>query len=161
MNATFPASVSNRWDSVVAEVILFSISSRDDGDLTTITQNLNAMLVLSQVPGWVPEPGIDEFAVLFDLFVGQGAECIEKHSSRLLVCLSGVGECNSKFCFNHLSTSPNRSSRQSARQIAGDQIEFGSGRIVIDNRRDRRMRETPRLSRSHRTFSTARATEKL
>ena len=44
-----------------------------------------------------------EFAVLFDLFVCQRAECIEKRSSRLLVCLSGLGECNLKFCFRHLS----------------------------------------------------------
>jgi hypothetical protein len=51
----------------------------------------------------LPEAGQDEFAVLFDLFVGQGTECIEKRSSRLLVCLSGLGECNLKFCFRHLS----------------------------------------------------------
>jgi len=30
-----------------------------------------------------PKSGQDEFAVLFDLFVGQGTERIEKHSSRL------------------------------------------------------------------------------
>jgi hypothetical protein len=46
--------------------------------------------------------GQNEFAVLFDLFVGQRAECIEKRSSRLLVCLSGLGECDLKFCFGHL-----------------------------------------------------------
>jgi len=50
----------------------------------------------------LPEAGQDEFAVLFDLFVGQGAECIEKHSSHLLVSLSGLGERNLKFCFGHL-----------------------------------------------------------
>ena len=44
----------------------------------------------------------NEFAVLFDLFVCQRAECIEKRSSRLLICLSGLGECNLKFCFGHL-----------------------------------------------------------
>jgi hypothetical protein len=48
------------------------------------------------------EGGQNEFAVLFDLFVGQRAECIEKRSSRLLVCLSGLGECDLKFCFGHL-----------------------------------------------------------
>jgi len=32
-----------------------------------------------------------EFAVLFDLFVGQGTECIKKHSSHPLVWLSGLG----------------------------------------------------------------------
>src|ERR1700758_2111942 len=48
-----------------------------------------------------PKAGQDEFAVLFDLFVGQGTERIEKHSSRLLVSLSGLGECNLKFCFRH------------------------------------------------------------
>jgi hypothetical protein len=51
----------------------------------------------------LPEAGQDEFVVLFDLFVGQGAECIEKSSSRLLVCLSALGERNLKFCFSHLS----------------------------------------------------------
>ena len=46
--------------------------------------------------------GQDKFAVLFGLFVRQRAKCIEKRSSRLLVCLSGLGECNLKFCFGHL-----------------------------------------------------------
>jgi hypothetical protein len=39
-----------------------------------------------------PKAGQDEFAVLFSLFVCERAECIEKRSSRLLVCLSGLGE---------------------------------------------------------------------
>ena len=51
-----------------------------------------------------PKAGQDEFAVLFDLFVGQGTECIKKHSSRPLVCLSGLGERNLKCCFSHLSS---------------------------------------------------------
>ena len=48
------------------------------------------------------EAGQDKFAVLFGLFVRQRAKCIEKRSSRLLVCLSGLSECNLKFCFGHL-----------------------------------------------------------
>jgi hypothetical protein len=42
---------SQPMDNVAAEVILFSISSRDDGDLATITQNSSDMLVLFQLPG--------------------------------------------------------------------------------------------------------------
>ena len=50
----------------------------------------------------LPKAGQYKFAGLFDLFVCQRAECIEKRSSGLLVCLSGLGECNLKFCFGHL-----------------------------------------------------------
>ena len=50
----------------------------------------------------LPKAWQDEFAVLFDFFLSQRAECIEKRSRRLLVCLSGLGECNLKFCFGHL-----------------------------------------------------------
>jgi hypothetical protein len=34
--------------------------------------------------------------------LSQNAERIEKYSSSLLVCLSGLRECNQKFCFGHL-----------------------------------------------------------
>src|SRR5271165_304636 len=46
--------------------------------------------------------GQDEFAFLFDRFVGEVAERIEEYSSGLFVCLSGCSERGLKFCLGHL-----------------------------------------------------------
>ena len=47
--------------------------------------------------------GQDKFAVLFNLFVGDVAERIEKYSSGPFVGLGGFGKCALKFGFCHLS----------------------------------------------------------
>jgi len=44
----------------------------------------------------------NEFAVLFGIFVGDGAECIEKYSSGSFIGLCGFGNCGLKFCLGHL-----------------------------------------------------------
>ena len=44
----------------------------------------------------------DKFAVLSDLFVGEGAERIEKYSIGSFVGLGGSSECNLKFSFGHV-----------------------------------------------------------
>src|ERR1700738_143959 len=46
--------------------------------------------------------GQDKFAVLFNLFVGERAERIEKYSSGSFVGLSGFGKCALQFCFGPL-----------------------------------------------------------
>jgi hypothetical protein len=43
--------------------------------------------------------GQDKFAVLFNLFVGERAECIEKYSSDPFVGLGGFSKCALKFGF--------------------------------------------------------------
>jgi hypothetical protein len=58
-----------------------------------------------------PKPGRTNSPFFFDLFVGQGTERIKKRSSRLLVCLSGLGERNLKFCFSHSFEPYRRSGR--------------------------------------------------
>jgi hypothetical protein len=45
------------------------------------------------------ETGHDKFAVLFNLFVGNRAKCIEKYSSGSFVGLRGFAKCGLKFCF--------------------------------------------------------------
>ena len=45
--------------------------------------------------------GQDKFAVLFNLFVGERAECIEKYSSDPFVGLGGFSKCALKFGFCH------------------------------------------------------------
>jgi hypothetical protein len=44
----------------------------------------------------------DEFAVLFGIFVRDGAKRIEKYSSGSLVGLSGSSECGLKFSLGHV-----------------------------------------------------------
>ena len=44
----------------------------------------------------------DEFAVLFNLFVRERAERIEKYSSGSFVGLCGFGKCALKFCLGHV-----------------------------------------------------------
>jgi hypothetical protein len=44
----------------------------------------------------------DEFAILFDRFVGDVAERIEEYSSGSFVGLGGSTECNLKFSFGHV-----------------------------------------------------------
>src|SRR3977135_3903950 len=46
----------------------------------------------------LPQAWQDEFAVLFNLFVGERAERIEKYSSGFFVGLGGFGKCALKFC---------------------------------------------------------------
>ena len=46
--------------------------------------------------------GQDKFAVLFNLFVSERAERIQKYSSGSFVGLRGFGKCALKFCFGHL-----------------------------------------------------------
>src|SRR5258708_20805152 len=46
--------------------------------------------------------GQDKFAVLFNLFVGERAECIEKNSSDPFVGLRGFSKCALTFGFCHL-----------------------------------------------------------
>jgi hypothetical protein len=48
------------------------------------------------------EAGQDEFTVLFDGFVGEGAECVEEESSGSLVGLSGFSERDLKFGLGHV-----------------------------------------------------------
>src|SRR5271165_1225365 len=48
------------------------------------------------------EAGQDEFAFLFDRFVGEVAERVEEYSSGLLVGLSGCSERGLKFSLGHL-----------------------------------------------------------
>ena len=44
----------------------------------------------------------NEFAVLFGIFVRDGAERIEKYSSGSFIGLCGFGNCGLKFCLGHL-----------------------------------------------------------
>ena len=44
----------------------------------------------------------DEFAVLFGVFVRDGAKRIEKYSSGPFIGLCGFGNCGLKFCLGHL-----------------------------------------------------------
>jgi hypothetical protein len=46
--------------------------------------------------------GQDEFAVLFDRFVGERAEGLEEYSSGSFVGLSGSSECDLKFSLGHV-----------------------------------------------------------
>ena len=46
--------------------------------------------------------GQDEFAVLFDRFVGEVAERIEEYSSGSFVGLGGSSECDLKFSLGHV-----------------------------------------------------------
>src|SRR6266481_6185967 len=46
--------------------------------------------------------GQDEFAVLFDRFVGEVAKRIEEYSSGSFVGVSGSSECDLKFCLGHV-----------------------------------------------------------
>ena len=46
--------------------------------------------------------GQDEFALLFDLFIGEGAECIEEYSSGFFVGPGGSSECDLKLSFGHV-----------------------------------------------------------
>jgi hypothetical protein len=48
------------------------------------------------------EAGQDEFAVLFDRFVGEGAERVEEYSSGSFVGLSGFSERDLKFGLGHV-----------------------------------------------------------
>ena len=48
-----------------------------------------------------PKTGQDKFAVLFNLFVGERAERIEKYSSGSFVRLGGFSKCALKFGFCH------------------------------------------------------------
>ena len=50
----------------------------------------------------VAKSGQDEFAVLFDRFVGEVAERIEEYSSGFFVGLGGCSECDLKFSFGHV-----------------------------------------------------------
>jgi hypothetical protein len=48
------------------------------------------------------KPGQNEFAALFDLFVGEVAERIEEYSGGSFVGLSGSSERDLKFSFGHV-----------------------------------------------------------
>jgi hypothetical protein len=50
----------------------------------------------------LPKPGRTNFAVLFDRFVGEGAERIKEYSSGSFVGLRGRSDCDLKFSLGHL-----------------------------------------------------------
>ena len=74
----------------------------------------------------------DEFAVLFGIFVRDGAKRIEKYSSGSFIGLCGFGNCGLKFCLGHLiplygsvmTTSQDNRSCQLERGPASTQVEI-------------------------------------
>ena len=59
---------------------------------------IKARARLSLLLHQLAKAGQYKFAVLFNLFVGERTERIEKYSSGFFVGLSGFGKCALKFC---------------------------------------------------------------
>jgi hypothetical protein len=63
---------------------------------------IEARACLSLLLDELAESRHDEFAVLFGIFVRDGAKRIEKYSSGSFIGLCGFGNCGLKFCLGHL-----------------------------------------------------------